>query len=100
MTGTTSSYTRQVLAGEQPQVEAAAITAALDEDDDDGVIHGSKSLSDIELAWTPRTFSLSKVSSFYFYFFLNRARISQDTSSASCPHPAAPTPGPPPPLSG
>ncbi|KAJ7737732.1 hypothetical protein B0H16DRAFT_1762218 [Mycena metata] len=54
MTGTTSSYTRQVLAGEQPQVEAAAVAAALDEDDDDCVVHGPKSLSDIELARTPQ----------------------------------------------
>ncbi|KAJ7856063.1 hypothetical protein B0H14DRAFT_3085331 [Mycena olivaceomarginata] len=56
MTGTTSSYTRQVLAGEQPQVIAAESTAPLDdEDNDDGVVHGPKSLSDIQLAPTPRT---------------------------------------------
>ncbi|KAJ7183927.1 hypothetical protein C8R46DRAFT_1159216 [Mycena filopes] len=42
LTGTTSSYTRQVLAGEQPQ------------DEDDGVVHGPKSLSDIVLAPTPQ----------------------------------------------
>ncbi|KAJ7195098.1 hypothetical protein GGX14DRAFT_377389 [Mycena pura] len=46
MTGTTSSYTAMVLAGCQPQV------AAEDEDEDDGVVHGPKSLSDIELAPT------------------------------------------------
>ncbi|KAJ7884750.1 hypothetical protein B0H14DRAFT_3128302 [Mycena olivaceomarginata] len=56
MTGTTSSYTRQILAGEQPQVIAAESTAPLDdEDNDDGVVHGPKSLSDIQLAPTPRT---------------------------------------------
>ncbi|KAJ7093512.1 hypothetical protein C8R44DRAFT_989924 [Mycena epipterygia] len=56
LTGTAASYTRQVLAGEQPQVDAAAAAAvALDEeDDDDGVVHGPKSLSDIELAPTPQ----------------------------------------------
>ncbi|KAJ7800738.1 hypothetical protein B0H14DRAFT_3784803 [Mycena olivaceomarginata] len=55
MTGTTSSYTRQVLAGEQPQVIAAESTAPLDdEDNDDGVVHGPKSLSDIQLAPTPQ----------------------------------------------
>jgi hypothetical protein len=54
MTGTTSSYTRQVLAGEQPQVIAAESTAPLDdENNDDGVVHGPKSLSDIQLAPTP-----------------------------------------------
>ncbi|KAF7359961.1 hypothetical protein MVEN_00723000 [Mycena venus] len=54
MTGTTSSYTARVLAGEQPQVEAAAAVAAVvdNEDDDDGIVHGPKSLSDIELAPT------------------------------------------------
>ncbi|KAJ7238115.1 hypothetical protein B0H12DRAFT_1204309 [Mycena haematopus] len=57
MTGTTASYTRQVLAGEHPQAVAAT---ADDEDTDDGVVHGPKSLSDIELAPTaargyPRT---------------------------------------------
>ncbi|KAJ7602026.1 hypothetical protein B0H17DRAFT_1342371 [Mycena rosella] len=61
MTGTTSSYTAQVLAGEQPQVAAAAAAAALadDEDDEDGTVHGPRSLSDIELAptppWIPKT---------------------------------------------
>lgn len=57
MTGTTSSYTAEVLAGGQPQMTAAA--AVNDEDDeegDDGIVHGPKSLSDIELAPTARTF--------------------------------------------
>ncbi|KAJ7880806.1 hypothetical protein B0H14DRAFT_3082687 [Mycena olivaceomarginata] len=54
MTRTFSSYTRQVLAGEQPQVDAAEAVAALDDDeDDDGLVHGPKSLSDIQLAPTP-----------------------------------------------
>ncbi|KAJ7772754.1 hypothetical protein B0H14DRAFT_3508908 [Mycena olivaceomarginata] len=54
MTGTSSSYTRQV-AGEQPQVGAVEAAAALDEDeDDDGLVHGPKSLSDIQLAPTPQ----------------------------------------------
>ncbi|KAJ7939434.1 hypothetical protein B0H13DRAFT_2648517 [Mycena leptocephala] len=57
MTGTTSSYTAMVLAGYQPQVtavEAAADLAAVqeDNDDDDGVVHGPRSFSDIELAAT------------------------------------------------
>ncbi|KAJ7203848.1 hypothetical protein GGX14DRAFT_698923 [Mycena pura] len=54
MTGTTSSYTASILAGEQPQVDAAAAAAAAldDENDDDGVVHGPRSLSDIELAPT------------------------------------------------
>jgi hypothetical protein len=58
MTGTTSSYTAMVLAGYQPQVDAAAAAAAAadDDDDDDGVVHGPRSLSDIELAPTPRKF--------------------------------------------
>ncbi|KAJ7234268.1 hypothetical protein C8J57DRAFT_1453129 [Mycena rebaudengoi] len=56
MTGTTSSYTAMVLAGQQPQV--AAVTAAAEkdqenEDNDDGVMHGPRSLSDIELSATP-----------------------------------------------
>jgi hypothetical protein len=55
MTGTTSSYTAMVFAGYQPQVDAAA-AAADDYDDDDGVVHGPRSLSDIELAPTPRKF--------------------------------------------
>ncbi|KAF8140679.1 hypothetical protein K438DRAFT_1995789 [Mycena galopus ATCC 62051] len=55
MTGTSSSYTRQVLAGEQPQLDAIEVAAALDDDeDDDGVVHGPKSLSDIQLAPTPQ----------------------------------------------
>ncbi|KAJ7219449.1 hypothetical protein GGX14DRAFT_533211 [Mycena pura] len=59
MTGTASSYTAMVLAGLQPQVEAADAAAALaaekdDEDDEDGVVHGPRSLSDIELAPTPQ----------------------------------------------
>ncbi|KAJ7798569.1 hypothetical protein B0H14DRAFT_3092899 [Mycena olivaceomarginata] len=44
-----------VLAGEQPQVDAAEAAAALDDDeDDDGLVHGPKSLSDIQLAPTPQ----------------------------------------------
>jgi hypothetical protein len=60
LTGTTTSYTARVLAGEQPQIEAAAAAAALadDEEDDDGTVHVPKSLSDIELAPTPRVSSL------------------------------------------
>ncbi|KAK7043335.1 hypothetical protein R3P38DRAFT_240492 [Favolaschia claudopus] len=56
MAGTTSSYTGRVLAGEQPQVEAAEAAAALadNEDDDDGTVHGPKSLSSIDLAPTPQ----------------------------------------------
>ncbi|KAJ6517770.1 hypothetical protein DFH09DRAFT_1251301 [Mycena vulgaris] len=56
MTGTTSSYTAAVLAGVQPQISAAAAAAPddEDEDDDDAVVHGPKSLSDIELAPTPQ----------------------------------------------
>ncbi|KAJ7789014.1 hypothetical protein B0H14DRAFT_3575221 [Mycena olivaceomarginata] len=56
LTGTTTSYTARVLAGEQPQIEAAAAAAALadDEEDDDGTVHVPKSLSDIELAPTPQ----------------------------------------------
>ncbi|KAJ7616603.1 hypothetical protein FB45DRAFT_1034921 [Roridomyces roridus] len=56
MTGTTSSYTARVLAGDKPQVEAVAAAAALleDEDGDNGVIHGPKSLSEIQLAPTPQ----------------------------------------------
>ncbi|KAJ6626339.1 hypothetical protein B0H10DRAFT_1941900 [Mycena sp. CBHHK59/15] len=52
MTGTTSSYTAAVLAGEQPQMAAAAAAEVDDDDNDDGVVHGPKSLSDIELAPT------------------------------------------------
>ncbi|KAJ6533649.1 hypothetical protein B0H19DRAFT_444798 [Mycena capillaripes] len=57
MIGTTSSYTAMVLAGYQPQmaaVQAAADLAAAedDDDDDDGVVHGPRSLSDIELSPT------------------------------------------------
>ncbi|KAJ7175244.1 hypothetical protein C8R43DRAFT_976292 [Mycena crocata] len=57
MTGTTSSYTAAVLAGQQPQIIAADAAAALDDDDDDdddGTVHGPRSLSDIELAPTPQ----------------------------------------------
>ncbi|KAF8191847.1 hypothetical protein K438DRAFT_1970227 [Mycena galopus ATCC 62051] len=59
MTGTASSYTAMVLAGLQPQVEAVdaavALTAEKDDDeDDDGVMHGPRTLSDIELAPTPQ----------------------------------------------
>ncbi|KAJ6611651.1 hypothetical protein B0H10DRAFT_2177573 [Mycena sp. CBHHK59/15] len=57
MTGTASSYTAMVLAGLQPQVEAVETAAALaaekdDGEDDYGVVHGPRSLSDIELAPT------------------------------------------------
>ncbi|KAJ6579813.1 hypothetical protein B0H10DRAFT_2341961 [Mycena sp. CBHHK59/15] len=52
MAGTTSSYTAMVLAGKQPQVDAAVAAVVDDEEDDDGVVHGPKSLSDIELAPT------------------------------------------------
>ncbi|KAJ7833381.1 hypothetical protein B0H13DRAFT_2240376 [Mycena leptocephala] len=55
-TGTTSLYTAMVLAGYQPQVaavQAAAEAAAAKEDnDDDGVVHGPRSLLDVELALT------------------------------------------------
>ena len=57
--GTTSSYTLRVLAGEQPQVATAAARAAPaldDEDDDDGTVHGPKSLSDIQMAPTARMY--------------------------------------------
>ncbi|KAJ7195388.1 hypothetical protein GGX14DRAFT_575707 [Mycena pura] len=57
LTGTTSSYTARVLAGEQPQVAPAAACAAPaldDEDDDDGTVHGPKYLSDIQMAPTAR----------------------------------------------
>ncbi|KAJ7241483.1 hypothetical protein B0H12DRAFT_1236970 [Mycena haematopus] len=56
LTGTASSYTARVLAGEQPQIEAATAAAALvnDEDDDDGTVHGPRSLADVELAPTPQ----------------------------------------------
>ncbi|KAJ6630400.1 hypothetical protein B0H10DRAFT_2160321 [Mycena sp. CBHHK59/15] len=62
MTGTTSSYTAMVLAGDQPQVTAmqAAANVAADKediDDDDRVVHGPRSLSDIELAPMARTSS-------------------------------------------
>jgi hypothetical protein len=62
MTGTTSSYTAKVLAGYQPQVAAIDAAAAMaadkeDDDDDDGVVHGPRSLSDIELAPTARKFT-------------------------------------------
>ncbi|KAF8210946.1 hypothetical protein K438DRAFT_1752696 [Mycena galopus ATCC 62051] len=58
MTGTASSYTAMVLAGLQPQVEAVDAAAALaaekdNDEDDDGVMHGPRTLSDIELAPTP-----------------------------------------------
>ncbi|KAJ7197611.1 hypothetical protein GGX14DRAFT_574087 [Mycena pura] len=64
LTGTTSSYTARVLAGEQPQIAAAAACAAPaldDEDNDDGTVHGPKSPSDIQMAPTaqrgyPKTF--------------------------------------------
>ncbi|KAJ7627285.1 hypothetical protein FB45DRAFT_979682 [Roridomyces roridus] len=53
--GTTSWYTAQVLAGEQPQIASvAAAAAAHDEDNDDGTVHGPKFLSVTELAPTPR----------------------------------------------
>ncbi|KAJ7024440.1 hypothetical protein C8F04DRAFT_1213064 [Mycena alexandri] len=53
LSGTASSYTHAVLAGEQPQLVAAAPAPADDEEDnDDGTVHGPKSLSDIELAPT------------------------------------------------
>ncbi|KAJ6494335.1 hypothetical protein C8R45DRAFT_1135098 [Mycena sanguinolenta] len=51
LVGTVSSYTAAVLAGAQPQVEAAAPVED-DENNDDGTVHGPKSLSDIELAPT------------------------------------------------
>ncbi|KAF8179519.1 hypothetical protein K438DRAFT_1842926 [Mycena galopus ATCC 62051] len=56
LTGTTSSYTRRVLAGEQPQIEATTAVAGVldDEEDDNGIVHGPRSLSDIELAPTPQ----------------------------------------------
>ncbi|KAJ7483082.1 hypothetical protein B0H11DRAFT_1205027 [Mycena galericulata] len=55
MTGTSSSYTAAVLAGEQPQIAAVEAAAAIDDDDDDdGVVHGPKALSDIQLATTPQ----------------------------------------------
>ncbi|KAJ6490015.1 hypothetical protein C8R45DRAFT_1138948, partial [Mycena sanguinolenta] len=59
MTGTTSSYTARVAAGFQPQVTAATTAAAVeaeadDDDDDDGVVHGPRSLSDVEVAATPQ----------------------------------------------
>ncbi|KAF8175511.1 hypothetical protein K438DRAFT_1771121 [Mycena galopus ATCC 62051] len=45
----------KVLAGEQPQVDAVEAAAALDNDEDnDGLIHGPKSLYDIQLAPTPQ----------------------------------------------
>ncbi|KAJ7224045.1 hypothetical protein GGX14DRAFT_648209 [Mycena pura] len=41
LTETTSSYTAQVLAGERPQLVAAATATAVDdENDDDGMVHG------------------------------------------------------------
>ncbi|KAJ7220735.1 hypothetical protein GGX14DRAFT_532634 [Mycena pura] len=57
MRGTTSSYTARVLAGEQPQIEAIEAAEAVatfedDENDDDGVVYGPRSLSDLELAPT------------------------------------------------
>ncbi|KAJ6563501.1 hypothetical protein B0H10DRAFT_1966092 [Mycena sp. CBHHK59/15] len=52
MAGTTSSYTAMVLAGKQPQVDAAVAAVDDDEEDDDRVVHGPKSLSNIELAPT------------------------------------------------
>ncbi|KAJ7138132.1 hypothetical protein C8R44DRAFT_828463 [Mycena epipterygia] len=56
LTGTMSSYTAQVLAGKQPQVDAAAALAAVadDENNNNGTVHGPRSLSDIELAPTPQ----------------------------------------------
>ncbi|KAJ7473215.1 hypothetical protein FB451DRAFT_290240 [Mycena latifolia] len=57
LTGTVSSYTAAVFVGQQPQVIATQAAAALEEendDDDDGVVHGPRSLSDIELAPTPQ----------------------------------------------
>ena len=55
LTGTVSSYTAAVLAGAQPQLEAA-VPEGDDEDNDDGTVHGPKSLSDIELAPTARMY--------------------------------------------
>ncbi|KAJ7429538.1 hypothetical protein B0H11DRAFT_2405483 [Mycena galericulata] len=53
MTGTTSSYTMGVLAGAQPQMDVVAVHIDNNEDEgDDGVVHGPKSLSDIKLAPT------------------------------------------------
>ncbi|KAJ7484587.1 hypothetical protein FB451DRAFT_1337996 [Mycena latifolia] len=52
MTGIVSSYTARILAGEQPHIVTAAAAAAKDADDDNGTVHGPKSLSDIELAPT------------------------------------------------
>ncbi|KAJ7439253.1 hypothetical protein B0H11DRAFT_2254004 [Mycena galericulata] len=66
LTGTSCSYTGRVFAGEQPQADAAvaAATIADGEHDDDGVLHGPKSLSDVELAPTsqrgyPKTLELA-----------------------------------------
>jgi hypothetical protein len=52
LSGTALSYTRAVLDGEQPQLAAAVPVPAEDEDNDDGTVHGPRSLSDIELAHT------------------------------------------------
>jgi hypothetical protein len=80
MTGTTSSYTAMVLTGHQPQVTAVQVAADVaadkeDIDDDDGVVHGPRSLSDIELAPTAHTSTLD-----YFLIMTEhhfRARISE-----------------------
>ncbi|KAJ7737601.1 hypothetical protein DFH07DRAFT_779284 [Mycena maculata] len=57
MTSTVLSYMAMVLVGLQPQVEAVDTTALAaekdDKEDDDSVMHGPRSLSDIELAPTP-----------------------------------------------
>ncbi|KAJ7678406.1 hypothetical protein B0H17DRAFT_109703 [Mycena rosella] len=50
--GTTSSYTAMVHGGAQPQLTVAAIINGDDEDEDDVVTHGPKSLSSMELAHT------------------------------------------------
>ncbi|KAJ7689175.1 hypothetical protein B0H17DRAFT_1296284 [Mycena rosella] len=52
MVGTTSSYTAMVHGGAQPQPTVAAIINGDDEDEDDVVTHGPKSLSLMELAHT------------------------------------------------
>ncbi|KAJ6475418.1 hypothetical protein C8R45DRAFT_1102708 [Mycena sanguinolenta] len=54
-TRTTSSYPARVAAGFQPQVTTATTAAAVEaEADDDGVVHGARSLSDVEVAVTPQ----------------------------------------------
>jgi hypothetical protein len=50
MVGTSSSYAAMVLAGYQPQIEAAAVINGDDDDDEELVDHGPKSLSSMELA--------------------------------------------------